>query len=123
LDRTRGGLEETQKRLEEHRFEAQLRGLRAQVDATHQQLQRNVGLLVDIIRYQKENAGHLRRRLSVERQKFDQARISVEDLLNNQDALLSSELGVVGAQLQILNGLFDYLVVFTETPCTFNQKI
>lgn len=123
LDRTRGGLEETQRRLEEHRFEAQLRGLRAQVDATHQQLQHNVGLLVDIIRYQKENAGLLRRRLGVERQKFDQARISVEDLLNNQDALLTSELGVVSAQLQILNSLFDYLVVFTETPCTFNQKI
>lgn len=123
LDDSRKSVEETRERLETRRFDAQLSGTQAQVEATHLQLQNNVTLLVDIIKYQKESSSLLKKRLSAERQKYAQARIAVEDLINNQDALLTSELGVVDAQLQMLNSLFDYLLVFSETPCAFNQKI
>ena len=82
-----------------------------------------MSFLVDIFRDQKENSRLLRKRLQLERKKYTQARISVVDLINDQDALLSAELDVVSAQYQILSNLFDYLTVFTETPCDFNRKI
>jgi hypothetical protein len=55
------------------------------------------------------------------RKKYVQARASVNDLVQDQDALLNSELATIDTQLQILNVLFDYLAIFTETPCSFNR--
>lgn len=123
LDGKKGATEATRELLEQHRFDAQLKTMEANLDATHVQLRNNVTLLVDIIRNQKANSQQLRKRLEIERKKYTQARISAVDLINDQDALLSAELDVVSAQLQILNNLLDYLAVFTETPCTFNRKI
>ena len=123
LDGKKSSTEKTKELLEQHRFNAQILSMEANVDATHNQLKNNVTLLVDIIRDQKENSRLLRKRLQLERKKYTQARISVVDLINDQDALLSAELDVVSAQYQILSNLFDYLTVFTETPCDFNRKI
>jgi hypothetical protein len=55
------------------------------------------------------------------RRKYEQARVSINDLIFDQDALLRSELTTIETQLQILNVLFDYLAIYTETPCGFNR--
>lgn len=123
LDGKKSDTERTKELLEQHRFDADIRGMEANVGATHHQLKNNVKLLVEIIRNQKRNSELLRKRLGIEKKKYSQARISVVDLINDQDALLSAELDVVSAQLQIMNNLFDYLTVFTETPCDFNRNI
>ena len=53
--------------------------------------------------------------------KYQQARVSINDLIQDQDALLRANLTTIEAQLQVLNALFDYLVIYTETPCSFNR--
>jgi len=53
--------------------------------------------------------------------KFNQARIPVSALILDQDALFSSDLSIVDTKLAVLNTLLDYIVVFTETPCSFNK--
>jgi outer membrane protein TolC len=103
------------------RYEAEITKFMAQIDATHDQLKRSINILTEVIKNQKINSAKLKIRLSEMQKKYQQARISVNDLINDQDALLNSDLSVVQTQLEVVNILFDYLVVFSETPCSFNR--
>src|SRR5690606_11404937 len=102
---------------DEKRLLASINSTDAQVVNTHQQLVKSIGLLTDVIESQKVSSEQLGKRLRLMKKKYEQARVSVNDLVNDQDALLNSELTTIDTQLQILNTLFDYLVVYTETPC------
>ena len=74
-----------------------------------------------MIKNQNINTQQLEKRLKFMRKKYEQARASVNDLIQDQDALLNSELTTINTRLQILNVLFDYLVIYTDTPCEFNR--
>ncbi|MBL7663898.1 MAG: TolC family protein [Bacteriovoracaceae bacterium] len=112
---------QTQEVLAQKRFDAQVNETEANIASTHQQLVRSIQLLAEMVQNQKLNTIALEKRLAVQNRKFREARVSVNDLIQDQDSLLSSNLSVINTQLQILNTLFDYLVVFTETPCEFNR--
>ena len=111
----------TKELYDEKRLKASIDGTEAQVINTHNQLVKSIALLTDVVRAQKVNSSQLEKRLSILKKKYSQARISVDDLISNQDALLNSELTTIDTQLEILNTLFDYLVVYTDTPCPFNR--
>lgn len=116
--------ENTQKVKElynEKRLIANINATDTQVITTHHQLSKQIALLTEVIRTQKVNSEQLGKRLRLMRKKYEQARVSVDDLVNDQDALLRSELTTIDTQLQILNTIFDYLVIYTETPCAFNR--
>ena len=102
-------------------FDSQVGQNDAMLTNTHQQLVKVIRLLTDVVRAQKENTQALERRLVVQNRKFREARLSVNDLILDQDALLNSNLTTISTQLEIINTIFDYLVVFTETPCEFNR--
>lgn len=116
--------EDTQKVKElydEKRLLASINNTNAQVTNTHQQLVKSISFLTDVVRAQRVSSTQLEKRLQLMQKKYQQARISVNDLVNDQDAYLNSELTTIDTQLQILNTIFDYLVIYTETPCTFNR--
>jgi outer membrane protein TolC len=115
------GTQKIKELYDEKRLLASINNTDAQVVTTHQQLVKSIGLLTDVISSQRITSSQLGKRLKLVRKKYEQARVSVNDLVNDQDALLNSELTTIDTQLQILNTLFDYLVVFTETPCPFNR--
>ena len=93
----------------------------ALVVSTHTQLAKSMGLINEVIASQRIGTTALEKRLQVIRQKYSQARVDVNDLILDQDALLNSQLTTIDAQLQAVNILFDYLMVFTDTPCAFNR--
>jgi outer membrane protein TolC len=113
--------QKTKELYDEKRLSAAINNSDAHVSNTHQQLVRSVTLLNEVIRSQKVNSQQLEKRLKFMRRKYEQARASVNDLVQDQDALLSSQLTTIETQLQILNVLFDYLAIYTETPCSFNR--
>lgn len=113
--------QKTKELYDDKRLKATIDNTEAQVISTHQQLVKSISLLTDVVRAQKVNSSQLEKRLNLMKKKYSQARISVDDLISNQDALLSSELTTIDTQLEILNTLFDYLVVYTDTPCPFNR--
>jgi hypothetical protein len=80
-----------------------------------------IKILSDVVAAQKSNTEALERRLVVQNRKFKEARLNVNDLIQDQDAFLNSNLTTINTQLEIINTIFDYLVVFTETPCEFNR--
>jgi outer membrane protein TolC len=113
--------EEASEVIANKRYQAEINKMLSEMNATHQQLKRSITILTDVIRNQKFNSQKLKERLSEMKRKYNQARISVNDLINDQDALLNSDLSIVQTQLEVVNMLLDYLVVFSETPCSFNR--
>lgn len=116
--------EDTQKTKElydEKRLLAMINGTDSRVISTHYELAKSVKLLNDVIRAQEVTSAQLSRRLTFMKKKYQQARASVNDLVQDQDALLTSELSSIDTKLQILNVIFDYLAIYTETPCDFNR--
>ncbi len=112
---------EVKKLYDEKRLDALINSTDAQIVSTHQQLSKSVSILVNVIGAQKVNSAQLSKQLTIMKKKYRQARITVDQLVQDQDSLLNSELSTVDTQLQILNTLFDYLVIYTETPCSFNR--
>lgn len=112
---------EVKRRYDDKRLEASIKSTDTQVITTHQQLSKSIALLTEVIRAQKVSSVQLSKRLALSRKKYQQARVSVDQLVLDQDALLNSELTTIETQLQILNTIFDYLVIYTDTPCAFNR--
>jgi outer membrane protein TolC len=106
---------------DQKRLDAAIASSEAQVVSTHQEIVRSVGLLNQAIVAQKITTEQLKKRLLVMRKKYEQARASINEIINDQDALLNSELSTIQTRLQLINLLFDYLMIYTETPCPFNR--
>ncbi|WP_408096951.1 TolC family protein [Peredibacter sp. HCB2-198] len=121
LGSVKEGTQRAKELYDDKRLLASIDATDAQVVNTHQEFMRSIGLLNDVIRSQKLTAQELEKRLKGMRRKYEQARVSVSDMVQDQDAFLNAELATINTQLQILNTIFDYLVVFPETPCEFNR--
>jgi outer membrane protein TolC len=116
--------EQTQKTKElydEKRLLAMIHGTDSRVINSHVEFVRSVKLLDEVIKAQKMTSAKLLKRLTFMKKKYQQARASVNDLVQDQDALLTSELSTIDTKLQIVNVVFDYFSIFTETPCEFNR--
>lgn len=113
--------QKTKTLYDEKLLKSQIDQTHALVVSTHTQLAKSMTLINEVIASQRTGTTALEKRLQVIRQKYSQARVSVNDMILDQDALLNSQLSTVDAQLQAINVLFDYLMVFTDTPCSFNR--
>lgn len=117
----RGKTKDTQEILAKKRFDSEINQTHTNIITTHQQLVRVIKLLTELIEQQKISSAALEKRLQVQTRKYREARVTVNDLILDQDSLLNSNLSTINTQLEIINTLFDYLSVFTETPCPFNR--
>ncbi len=81
--------------------------LQAGLIASHSSILQNIKFLIAAIRSQESSAESLKVRLKEVKKKYRQARVSVTELVNDQDDLLNSELSIIQTQLAILRSLFD----------------
>jgi outer membrane protein TolC len=109
------------KKYNEKRLKANIKSMDNSLLTTHIEISKSVEYLTEIIQAQRSNSKSLKVRLREMQKKFNQARIPVYQLVQDQDALLSSDLAIVDTQLAMLNTLLDYFVVFSDTPCNFNK--
>jgi outer membrane protein TolC len=121
LGKVKETTQKTKELYDDKRLDAAINSSNARVINTHTELIQSTRYLADVIKSQKTNSEELQKRLKFSRRKYEQARVSVSDLVNDQDALLSAQLTTIDTQLQILNVLFDYLAIYTDTPCPFNR--
>ena len=89
--------------------------------SSHQFMKKAIGLLVDAVEAQEKSTKNLQIRLKEMRRKFKQGRISAAEYILDEDALLSSELSTIDIKSTILRTNLEYLSIFTQTPCAFNQ--
>lgn len=113
---------DVKKEYNKRKLRANIVNMENNILATHTQISKSIKVLGEVIKSQKSNSKHLSIRLKEMKRKYNQARIPEYVLIQDQDALMSSDLSIVDTQLAILNTLLDYFVVFTETPCSFNRK-
>ncbi len=113
--------QKTKELYDQKRLDAALNANETYMMSSHTSFARTISYLNDVVKAQRISSEQLNKRLRLMRRKYEQARVSVNDLVQDQEAYLSSELTTIDVRLQIINTLFDYLVVFPETPCAFNR--
>lgn len=122
IGKARKDTQKAKELYDEKRLLAAINSTKAKVANTHQEFIKTIKLLNEAILNQKTNSLELSKGLKGMQKKYEQARASVNDIVLDQDALLQSELMTIDTQLQIINTLFDYLVVFPDTRCGFNRN-
>jgi outer membrane protein TolC len=113
---------EVKKVYQNKKSQAQRKNFESQLASTHEQTVQAIGILNEVLESQKRNSALLKVRLNEMEQKFKQARISLQELLLDQDAQMNSELNVVDSKLTVILTLLDYFSYFNQTPCDFNHK-
>ena len=93
----------------------------ARIQSFHTQTVRQIAFLQEIIGNQRNNTRFLSQSLKSSQKKYNQARLTVQQLVNEQDAYLNSNLDEIQTNLTTINTILDYLSVYTETPCKLNR--
>lgn len=123
LDSKKSTSEDTKKLVDELRYKAEKTRTISKMGAFHTQVIQSIALLRDVIANQKVNSEKLQISLKETKKKYDQARISVQELINDQDAYLKSNLDEIQTKLAVITTLLDYFGVFNTTPCEINTAI
>ena len=121
LGKKKQDTQDLKKLVSKKRFKAEREANFAKLDAYHSQMIRSVRLLKQVVANQKVNSLNLAKSLKVSKKKYQQARITVEQLVQEQDGYLNSNLAEIQTKLNIINTLLDYFSVYTETPCKLNR--
>jgi len=120
LGKTKKSTQDVMKLVDKKSFEAEQLERLGKVRAYHTQLVRSIDLLEEVVRTQQENSRYLTESIKVSRKKYNQARITVEQLASEEDNLLASYLDEIETKLSVIHTLIDYFSIFTETPCRIN---
>jgi outer membrane protein TolC len=100
-----------------NRFLSEKSRLLGQVQAKHYQITKMVKLLEEAVKSIRNNSNNLAISIKSSRNKLRQARISINDLLSEQDAFFNSKLSEIDTILQVIHTLLDYHQTFTEDKC------
>lgn len=123
LGSTKKDTRQIQDEINKRLYSAQKRDALGKVKSYHSQTIKSVGLLNQIVFNQKENTKHLSQSLRVSKRKYNQARITAQQLVQEQDAFLQSNLDEISTKLAVISLLMDYFNVFTDTPCELNGNL
>ncbi len=102
-------------------YMAERHELESSVKARYEQMVSMVDLLNRNALLQEKSANQLEQVIKETNRKYDQARVSVDALVNDQNALLNSKIDQINSRLAIINELFDYFSIFTESTCGINS--
>ena len=105
----------------EKSFSANINMMDTQVRSTHQQTQKTVKLLSELMEQQRLNSKQLTIRVREMKKKYNQARIPEYALIQDEDSLLQSDLTVVDIKLLLIGTMLDYFGTFHDYPCAFNR--
>ncbi len=121
IDRSKKRTRLAAEKLSKYKYEAQLRSQLSRINAFHSETVNMISTLKEVVRNQKETTKYLTKSLKISKRKYKQARISLQELISEQDSHLQSNLSQIDSQLVIINTLIDYLSIYSETPCELNR--
>ncbi len=113
--------EKTKLKIAKRRHGYQSKQLLAGLESRHNFIQNSLKYLFQAIEQEKESSKNLKIRLKDVERKYRQARISISELIYDQDALLVTELKVIELQRTIVETLLSYFSIYTDIPCSFNE--
>ena len=116
-------LEKRQLALERAIYEAEKGDFVSRLASQKTAIVPHIGLMFEALRNQKKSTGLLSESVKSVEAKYKQARLSLMDLIREQDALQDSQLREVDTNLQVLTTLLDHFKIFTDTPCKINKPL
>lgn len=112
-----------QELLDEASFLKSKLEIKVGMEALHSTIVESTKLLFDIIKTRQKNQKYLEKSLEDFRKKYSQARVSSQQLIQEEDAYLSNSLKLVDTQRQMIEFMLDYFAVFQEIPCHLNKEL
>ena len=113
--------EVAQKRVVENKFKSEIRSLELQVEETHKQVSKSLVLLQEAAVALNSNVENLETSLKSTKRKYRQARVSINEMIIEQDQLFSSQLNEIATKLQVIHALYEYFKVYNSHPCPMNE--
>lgn len=107
--------------LKSRQLSAEKGNLMAAAVARHNQMLPMISLLNDVYLTRKDSSADLQKAFKETSKMYEQARVPIDSVINDQNALLANRLEEFKTRKLILDELLDYLQIFSETPCSFNQ--
>ena len=102
-------------------LEAQKMAMMNELRSTHDTMMKAMVLLNMGLKSQVENSKNLDINYREMLKKYRQGRISVSNLVLEQDALFQSKLQEIDIKKQIAHVVLDYFTVFNQYPCDWNK--
>lgn len=112
---------EVKEMLAKNRYQALAQSNLAKIKAYHKETTITIKLLQQMVKNQKDTNKSLETSLKLSRRKYKQARISLQELISEQDSHLQSQIDEINTNLTIINTLMDYFRIYGNTPCAFNR--
>lgn len=106
--------------VERKRFDAEQKQTIATIESQHHFVLKSIPMLTAATQQQKVTIKNLLVRNRDIEQKYAQGRISLSDLMADQDRLLEAEFALLSSQNLIVQTLLSYFSYFSKTPCPFN---
>ena len=97
-------------------FLAKKRQDMAKIESYHLQSISNIAILRKSQKFQKQNSINLKEISMLSKKKYKQARISIRDLIDDQDLYFQSILKELEIKEIAINQILDYMIIFTKTP-------
>lgn len=114
-------IEQTQISLANLKAKAQGQQTLMELESRHFYLKNSIDYLLAVMKNQSTNRENLLLRLDDVKTKYRQGRISLSEMILDQDAYLSSELALLDVQTTITEAILDYFLVFHKYDCPFNN--
>jgi len=121
LDGRKSDTQKASALLAKKRYSFKARNHLLKMKAFHSQTISLIKTLHKVIKSQKETNKYLGQSLRHSRKKYNQGRISLQQLISERDSFLQSKLDEINSNLAVVNALLEYLSIYTEIPCEFNR--
>ena len=108
--------------LDHYHFEAQRTQILADLEARHVQMGSLIELLQVTVQQRQTSSRLLERSIKATTKMYNQARVPIDTLINEQNALLANQIDVIKTKQLVISELLDYLKIFTELDCALNGK-
>ena len=113
--------EKKQKALTRYNYESEKQMIETDIAETHRRVLNSLKLLNEALDSQVNSNKNLVLSVREAQRKYRQARISINSLVLEQDAFLSSTLAEIEIKKLVIHTLLDYFKVFTEHSCKINN--
>jgi len=113
--------QEAQRLFQNKSKEVQWKRLLEELKIQHIQFKTMIVLLDEGVAAQDLQSKRFKNVITSMQKKYQQARVSLTDLLANQENYFEAELRSIDARFEVLSYLLDYLKLFPETKCAFNK--
>jgi outer membrane protein TolC len=100
---------------------AQKHAMMNEVRTNHETMIKSIALLNAGLRRQEANSEGLEASYRSMERKYRQGRVSINQLIMEQDATFQSKLQEIQIKKQIAHALLDYFSVFQDFPCDWNK--